>query len=96
MAIVTYMRGGVLFNEIDDVLANLRNNHVEYKILFLDASDDVLIRRYKENRRKHPLTNNSEDRLILIKRGIGAIFQNCIPVDGSDTHATTRQRKDIN
>lgn len=48
-----------------------------------------------KNRRKHPLTNNSEDRLILIKRGIGAIFQNCIPVDGSDTHTTTRQRKDI-
>lgn len=58
MAIVTDMRGGVLFSEIDDVLANFRNNHVEYKILFLDASDDVLVRRYKENRRRHPLSDS--------------------------------------
>ena len=57
MAIVTDMRGGILFNEIEEVLTNLKNNHTEYKILFLDASDDVLIRRYKENRRKHPLSD---------------------------------------
>ncbi len=57
IAIVTDMRGGVLFGEIDEVLKNLRNNHIGYKILFLDASDDVLKRRYKENRRKHPLAD---------------------------------------
>ena len=49
MAIVTDMRGGVLFSEIDGVLGNLKKNNIEYKILFLDAADDVLIRRYKEN-----------------------------------------------
>ncbi len=58
MAIVTDMRGGILFSEIDEVLTNLKKNHTEYKILFLDASDDVLIRRYKENRRKHPLADS--------------------------------------
>lgn len=58
MAIVTDMRGGILFSEIDEVLTNLKKNHTEYKILFLDASDDVLIRRYKENRRKHPLADD--------------------------------------
>ena len=47
MAIVTDMRGGVLFSEIDGVLGNLKKNNIEYKILFLDAADDVLIRRYK-------------------------------------------------
>lgn len=57
MAIVTDMRGGVLFSEIEQVLNSLKNNNVDYKILFLDASDDVLIRRYKENRRKHPLSD---------------------------------------
>ena len=57
IAIVTDMRGGVLFAEIDEVLKNLRNNKIDYKILFLDASDDVLKRRYKENRRRHPLAD---------------------------------------
>ena len=57
IAIVTDMRGGGLFTEINDVLENLKNNQISYKILFLDAADDVLKRRYKENRRKHPLAD---------------------------------------
>ena len=57
MAIVTDIRGGVLFSEIEQVLNSLKNNSVDYKILFLDASDDVLIRRYKENRRRHPMAD---------------------------------------
>ena len=60
MAIVTDMRGGALFSEIDGVLSNLKKNNIEYKILFLDAADDVLIRRYKENRRKHPLADGND------------------------------------
>ena len=55
IAIVTDVRGGDMFSEITEVLENLKKNNVEYKILFLDATDEVLIRRYKENRRKHPL-----------------------------------------
>ena len=55
MAIVTDIRGGEMFNEINDVLLKLKENNVDYKILFLDAEDKVLVRRYKENRRKHPL-----------------------------------------
>lgn len=57
MAIVTDIRGGVLFSEIEQVLNNLKNNSVAYKILFLDAADDVLIRRYKENHRRHPMAD---------------------------------------
>lgn len=59
LAIVTDMRGGALFSEINEVLQNLKKISVDYKILFLDASDDVLIRRYKENRRRHPLTDGN-------------------------------------
>ena len=59
LAVVTDVRGGVMFSEISDVLVNLRKNEVNYKILFLDATDEVLIRRYQENRRKHPLIEGS-------------------------------------
>ena len=55
MAIVTDIRGGEMFNEISSVLQKLKDKNVDYKILFLDAEDKVLVRRYKEKRRKHPL-----------------------------------------
>lgn len=55
LAVVTDIRGGSMFSEIEKVLEDLKKSGVDYKILFLDASDQVLIRRYKENRRKHPL-----------------------------------------
>ncbi len=55
LAIVTDARGGDMFSEISSVLESLKKNKVDYKILFLDCEDTVLIRRFKENRRKHPL-----------------------------------------
>ena len=60
IAIVTDARGGNMFSEISDVLTSLKKMDVSYKILFLDASDEVLIRRYKENRRKHPITGEND------------------------------------
>lgn len=55
LAIVTDIRGGELFNDIIDVLHTLKDKKTDYKILFLNSENDVIIRRYKENRRKHPL-----------------------------------------
>ncbi len=60
LAIITDIRGGSMFKEISAVLQKFKAEHIEYKILFLDASDDVLIRRYKENRRKHPLCERAD------------------------------------
>ena len=60
IAIVTDIRGGEMFKEISAVLDNLRKNRVNFKILFLDAEDSVLVRRYKENRRKHPLCDRDD------------------------------------
>lgn len=60
IAIVTDIRGGELFADINKVLVNLKSNNIDYKILFLDASDEVLVKRYKENRRKHPLAIGSQ------------------------------------
>lgn len=60
MALITDMRGGELFKSIDEVLDDLDERGLKYKILFLDASTETLIRRYKENRRKHPLNKNGK------------------------------------
>lgn len=52
------IRGGRLFNDLFEVLSDLQEKGYEYEILFLDASDEVLIKRYKETRRSHPLSRN--------------------------------------
>ena len=55
VAIVTDIRVGGSFGDLFNALVELREMNCRPKILFVDASDDVLIRRYKETRRKHPL-----------------------------------------
>jgi len=55
VAIVTDMRGGEMFYDLFDGLEELKQNGGKYKLLFLDANDAVLVRRFKETRRKHPL-----------------------------------------
>ena len=59
IAIVTYSRGGELFNSLTSILDELSLGGIDYKILFLDSSDTELIRRYSETRRKHPLTEKA-------------------------------------
>lgn len=49
------IRGGTLFTDLFSSLETIRNNGYQYDMLFLDSSDSVLIKRYKETRRMHPL-----------------------------------------
>jgi UPF0042 nucleotide-binding protein len=55
IALVVDIRGGELFKELGEGIAFLKKSNIDCKILFLDASDEVLVRRYKETRRRHPL-----------------------------------------
>ncbi|ADO76744.1 RNase adapter RapZ [Halanaerobium praevalens] len=55
IALVSDIRGREFFNELFQELAKIEKMNLNYNILFLEASDDVLIRRYKESRRRHPL-----------------------------------------
>lgn len=57
IAVVTDIRGGELFNDINQVLDELIEKDIDFRILYLDAKDDVLTRRYKETRRRHPLSD---------------------------------------
>lgn len=50
------IRSGHALDELETVLEQLINSGYQYKILFLDAEDDVLVKRYKETRRNHPLS----------------------------------------
>lgn len=55
VALVIDIRGGKFFDDLFQSLKEIKNNGYSYEILYLDASDEVLIKRYKESRRKHPL-----------------------------------------
>jgi len=55
IALVIDIRGGEFFDDLFDSLNYLKNQKYKYEILYLDASDEVLIKRFKETRRKHPL-----------------------------------------
>ncbi|MBZ4686597.1 MAG: RNase adapter protein RapZ [Clostridia bacterium] len=62
VALVMDIRGGKFFAGLNDALLSLENKGYSYQILFLEASDEILIRRFKETRRKHPLAG--EGRII--------------------------------
>lgn len=49
------IRSGEELGNLDEILENWRSNNVDVQVLFLDANDAVLIKRYKETRRTHPL-----------------------------------------
>jgi UPF0042 nucleotide-binding protein len=55
VALVCDIRGGELFAGLFQALEQLEEIGFEYEILFLEASKNVLIRRFKETRRRHPL-----------------------------------------
>ena len=55
LALVMDIRGGILLNELIPGLEQLERMGTTYKILFLEASDRTLVKRYKESRRTHPL-----------------------------------------
>ena len=52
------VRTGHSFDELGEVLDGLKDMGVTYEVLFLESSDDVLIKRYKETRRIHPLAGD--------------------------------------
>lgn len=55
IALVVDVRGREFFNALSEVLNDLDRMNVRYEILFLEASRETLIRRFKETRRSHPL-----------------------------------------
>jgi RNase adapter protein RapZ len=55
VAVAMDVRGGALFDDLFEALDALRADRVPHQILFLDCADDVLVRRFSETRRRHPV-----------------------------------------
>ena len=68
LAVTCDLRSQGLFDELLDTIRTLEDHEMSCKIVFLDASDEVLIRRYSENRRRHPLVMPGESTVDAIQR----------------------------
>lgn len=61
VGLVVDVRGGQFFPELSKALADLAGRGLEYRIVFLTASDEALIRRFEATRRRHPLADRIVD-----------------------------------
>jgi UPF0042 nucleotide-binding protein len=57
IALVVDIRGGSFFDDIFEALETLEQSGFSYEILFLEADPEILVRRFKESRRRHPLSS---------------------------------------
>ena len=76
LAVTCDLRSQGLFDEFAESVTRLREHEISCSVVFLDTSDDVLMRRYDENRRRHPLAAPGEslDRAIARERsGLAAV-----------------------
>jgi UPF0042 nucleotide-binding protein len=91
VALVVDMRSREFFDDLMNVLESMESAGQGYELLFLEASDETIIRRYKETRRSHPLAPNG--RLI---DGIHKERARLDGVRGRATHIidTTSMKKD--
>lgn len=60
VVLVTDVRGGTNFESLFQALEDLKTMKCSYRILFMEASDEVIIKRYKETRRSHPLAESCD------------------------------------
>lgn len=87
-------RSGRLLKELEAVLDRMKEIGYEYEILFLDAEDRVLVKRYKETRRSHPLAMNGRvDDGIRLEREKMKFLKDRADYIIDTTHLLTRELK---
>jgi UPF0042 nucleotide-binding protein len=62
LAVVVDVRGGEFFDELSLALAQLKSESLDYRLVFLDATDQALVQRFESTRRPHPL--QGQDRIV--------------------------------
>ena len=87
IAVVVDVRGGKLFSNLDKALAKVKNDNWVVRVLFLEASDVSLVRRFEGSRRPHPLQGDGRvlDGLQNERKLLGDLRANAdVVIDTSD------------
>ena len=97
LAVTCDVRSQGLFDELNDALAELPKHQLTYKVVFLDCSTEELMRRYNENRRRHPIAVAGESLEHAIgreRRQLESVRENSdVVIDTSHLHANDLRRK---
>ncbi len=97
IALVIDIIGGKFFDDLFESLNNLKDEGYKYEILFLDASDEVLIKRFKESRRKHPLAPDGRilNGILLEKNKLREVKDRADTIIDTSKLATRELREEI-
>lgn len=97
---VVDVRSREFFHDLEDVLAKLNEDAVTYRIIFLEADDATLVRRYESNRRPHPLQGDGRilDGIRKEKQMLAPLrarADEIIDTSKMSVHDLTRHMRDI-
>ncbi len=88
------IRSGQALKELDKVLQDMKRSGFQYEILFLDCSTEVLIKRYKETRRAHPLSGTGRvEKGIALEQERLAFLRKMADIIIDTSHLLTRELK---
>jgi UPF0042 nucleotide-binding protein len=88
------IRSGQALKELDAVLVDMKRTGIQYEILFLDCSPEVLVKRYKETRRLHPLSGvDRVEKGIALEQERLAFLRKKADVIIDTSHFLTRELK---
>lgn len=97
IAAVTNIRDSSDYDNLLATLEKLKTENADYKILFLDASDDVLFSRYRQTRRKHPLSETYQGSMVdavKLERGFLKKVRECADFIIDSSLLSTMQLKE--
>ncbi|MBR6511294.1 MAG: RNase adapter RapZ [Phascolarctobacterium sp.] len=96
VALVVDVRGGQFFDKLLQVLDEIKASGQKYELLFLDADDATLVRRYKETRRRHPLGDSETllDNLAQERKLLAPLLEKSTYIlDTSELNSTELKNK---
>ena len=98
VVLVTDIRGGTRFDSLFQALDGLRAMQCAYSILFMEATDEVIIQRYKETRRSHPLADECdslEEAIALERRMLAPLRERAEFVGDTSDLSTAKLRGEL-
>ena len=98
VVLVTDVRSGTNFSALFQSLEALKGMKCPYRILYMDASDDVIIKRYKETRRSHPLAeecDSLEGAIALERRMLAPLRERAEFVADTSDLSTAKLRGEL-
>ena len=97
-AMVIDTRGGDAFSSLVEIMDEMHANGFDFEVLFLDADDATLIRRYKETRRRHPMEkghNSLSESVLLERRSLSDVKSRATNIIDTSHYSNARLKEEI-